>query len=140
VIVIKLYNDILETSTDSLYINIMRFMGFFRVQIHSWNANVSWTLQFNSSGRGTAWYWAIPPDRPFYILRYLWSGGGEVWFDLNSQDVLFICEVPLPLSFFFTIQRKFNYSNICNRERGDFTIKSVNLMLTQTTHPKKNYQ
>ena len=76
-IVIKLYNDILETSTDSLYINIMRFTGFFRVQIHSWNANVSWTLQFTSSGRGTAWYWAIPPDRPFYILRYLWSGEGE---------------------------------------------------------------
>ena len=40
-------------STSAFYIKIMRFL---RVQIHSWNANVSWTLQFTSSGRGIAWY------------------------------------------------------------------------------------
>jgi len=33
--------NILETSTDSFYIKIVRFADFFRVQIHSWNANVS---------------------------------------------------------------------------------------------------
>jgi len=47
---------ILETSTGPFYIKIMRFAGFLHVQIHSWNANVSWTLQFISSGQETAWY------------------------------------------------------------------------------------
>jgi len=39
-----------------IYLKIMRFAGFLHVQIHSWNANVSWTLQSTSSRQGTAWY------------------------------------------------------------------------------------
>ena len=36
-----IFDNILEASTGPFYIKIMRFAGFFRVQIHSWNANVS---------------------------------------------------------------------------------------------------
>ena len=67
---------ILGISTGNpFYIKIMCFASFFRIQIHSWNANVLWTLQFTSSGRGAVWYLAVSPGRPFYILRYLWSDG-----------------------------------------------------------------
>jgi len=35
----------------------MRFLGYLRVLIHYlFNADVSWTLQFTSSGRRAAWY------------------------------------------------------------------------------------
>ena len=39
---------------DAFCIKIMRFAGFLRVQIYSWNANVSWTLQSTLSG--AVWY------------------------------------------------------------------------------------
>jgi len=41
IIIQCLQNIILEASTDAFYIKIMRFADFLRVQIHSWNANVS---------------------------------------------------------------------------------------------------
>ena len=34
-------NNILEGSTGAFYIKVMCFVGFLRVQIYSWNANVS---------------------------------------------------------------------------------------------------
>ena len=57
---ISLFYNILEISTGAFYIKIMRF---FRVQIHSWNVNISWILhlQFTSSERGVAWYWTVSP-------------------------------------------------------------------------------
>jgi len=38
---VKVFDNILEASMDALCIKIMRFSGFLRVQIHSWNSNIS---------------------------------------------------------------------------------------------------
>ena len=66
------------TPNISNYKKIMRFAGFFCVQIYSWNANISWTLQFILSGREAAWYWNVPPDRsPFIYYATCWSGRGN---------------------------------------------------------------
>jgi len=70
-----------------IYIKDFAFRGFPpRVQIHFWNANVSWTLQSTSSGQEAAWYWPVPPGHSFFIYyllewwrerRELWIGRGE---------------------------------------------------------------
>ena len=65
---VEVFDNIIEVSTGAFYIKIMRFASFLRVQIHSWNANISWILQSTSSERGAAWYWAVPPSRSFYII------------------------------------------------------------------------
>ena len=62
---IKVFVNILENSTGAFYTKIMRFASFFRVQMHSWNANVSWTLQFISSKRKAVWFWTILLNRSF---------------------------------------------------------------------------
>ena len=60
-----------------ILIKIIRFAGFLRVQIHSWNVNVSWTLQSTSLRWGVAWYWAAPSSRSFYIILLIGIVGGE---------------------------------------------------------------
>ena len=81
---ICIFDNILETSTSPFYIKIMYFAGFFCVQIHSWNANISRTLH---SFQGEE----QQPDTELFLLvalfiyyvtcgverRELWVGDGE---------------------------------------------------------------
>ena len=43
---VKIINLRLRNKIFYFYIKIMRFAGFLRVQIHSRNVNISWTLHF----------------------------------------------------------------------------------------------
>jgi len=85
---IKMFGRLLEKkcfleASMTFYIKIItRFAGFFRVQIHFWNVNILWTLQFTSSEREAAWYWAVPSDHSFYIMLVTVMGRGgkrELW-------------------------------------------------------------
>jgi len=54
-----IFYNILEASTGAFYIKIMRFAGFFRVQIHSWNINVSSSLILSCFSWPFLLYYAI---------------------------------------------------------------------------------
>jgi len=111
---VEVFDNIIEVSTGAFYVKIMRFASFLRVQIHSWNANVSWILQSTSSERGATWYWAVPPSRSFYIIFVslfigimgerieLWIGrrGGGREIDMRNWSVFNNRENSFPYFFF----------------------------------------
>ena len=68
--------NILETFTGAFYIKIMRFASFFRVQIHSWNANVEPCnpLHQGDEQSDTKMFLLVIP---FLYYSTCWSSGGK---------------------------------------------------------------
>jgi len=67
---VEIFDNILEISTSVFYMKIMRFAGFLRVQIHSWNANISWTLAIHFIRSSLILSCSSGPF--LFILCYLW--------------------------------------------------------------------